>query len=260
MIEGLLNEIDGHNKMLADPAMPEEDRIKILARRAAAMEKVGKFNQDLQLRMDEINKRIGAENAARLGIPRLSEGNATPDSAEGRLAILGNNYQIRFAKNIGFDEAQRRAAKLVKERNDGYGIYIARDKKRGNFFLLSHDDFHEAVKNDAFSANYIIDDVIYAMKTPEPPKPASVARIPDLNDPFDGFKSRFSPMDFDADDKDNPIKAARKYAVEFDSDFVVAQRLNDGKQFVLDARDWNDFVNSPKINSDLKIELVSSSR
>ena len=57
-------------------------------------------------------------------------------------------------------------------------------------------------------------------------------------------------MDFNANDKDNAIKAARKYAVEFDSDFIVAQRLIDGKQFVLDARDWNDFVNSPKVNSD----------
>ena len=253
MIEGLANEIDGHNRMLADPAMPEEDRVKILARRSAALEKVGKFNQDLQLRMDEINKRIGAENAARWGIPRLMtnpEGNATPDSAEARLAILGNNYQIKFAKNIRLEGAKDRAAELAKEKNDGEGIYVTKDIKSGKFFLLTRADFEEAVKNDAFSENYVVDAVVYAAKTPAPPKPPSVARIPDLNDPFDGFKSRFSPMDFDADDKDNPIKAARKYAVEFDSDFVVAQRLNDGKQFVLDARDWNDFVNSPKINSD----------
>jgi hypothetical protein len=152
--------------------------------------------------------------------------------------------------NINLERAKERAAELAKEKNDGEGIYVTQDKKSGKFFLLTRANFEEAVKNDAFSENYVVDAVVYAAKTPAPPKPASVARIPDLNDPFDGFKSRFSPMDFDADDKDNPIKAARKYAVEFDSDFIVAQRLNDGKQFVLDARDWNDFVNSPKINSD----------
>lgn len=250
MIEGILNEIDGHNRMLADPAMPEEDRIKILARRAAAEEKVDKFNQDLQLRMDEINKRIGAENAARLGIPRLSEGNI-PDSVDARRrAIIGNNYEIRLLDNINLERAKERAAELAKEKNDGEGIYVTQDKKSGKFFLLTRANFEEAVKNDAFSENYVVDAVVYAAKTPAPPKPPSVARIPDLNDPFDGFKSRFSPMDFNANDKDNAIKAARKYAVEFDSDFVVVQRLIDGKQFVLDARDWNDFVNSPKVNSD----------
>ena len=251
MIEGLANEIDAWNRMLADPALSQNDRVKILARRAAAVEKIDKFNQDLQLRMDEINKRIGAENAKRLGIPRFSEGNATlSGSAKARLAILGNNYQIRLADGVGFDDAKKRAEQLAKERNDGEGIYIAKDKKSGKLFLLSRGDFEEAVKNDAFSENYIIDDVVYATKTPAPPKPPSVARIPDLNDPFDGFKSRFSPMDFDADDKDNAIKAAKKYAVEFDSDFVVVQRISDGKQFVLDHRDYIDFVNSPKVNSD----------
>ena len=251
MIEGLANEIDAWNRMLADPALSQNDRVKILARRAAAVEKIDKFNQDLQLRMDEINKRIGAENAKRLGIPRFSEGNATlSGSAKARLAILGNNYQIRLADGVGFDDAKKRAEQLAKERNDDQGIYIAKDKKSGKLFLLSRGDFEEAVKNDAFSENYIIDDVVYATKTPAPPKPPSVARIPDLNDPFDGFKSRFSPMDFDADDKDNAIKAAKKYAVEFDSDFVVVQRISDGKQFVLDHRDYIDFVNSPKVNSD----------
>ena len=251
MIEGLANEIDAWNRMLADPALSQNDRVKILARRAAAVEKIDKFNQDLQLRMDEINKRIGAENAKRLGIPRFSEGNATlSGSAKARLAILGNNYQIRLADGVGFDDAKKRAEQLAKERNDDEGIYIAKDKKSGKLFLLSRGDFEEAVKNDAFSENYIIDDVVYATKTPAPPKPPSVARIPDLNDPFDGFKSRFSPMDFDADDKDNAIKAAKKYAVEFDSDFVVVQRISDGKQFVLDHRDYIDFVNSPKVNSD----------
>lgn len=251
MIEGLANEIDAWNRMLADPALSQNDRVKILARRSAALEKIGKFNQDLQLRMDEINKRIGAENAERLGIPRFSDGNATlSDSAKARLAILGNNYQIRLADGVGFDDAQRRAAQLVKERDDGYGIYVTRDKKSGKFFLLSHDDFHNAVADAAFSQNYVVDDVIYAMRTPEPPRPPDVARIPDLNDPFDGFKLWNIPMSFEADDKDNAIKFAKKNAVEFDTDFVVVQRISDGKQFVLDTRDYNDFVNSPKVNSD----------
>ena len=245
MVEGINNEIDGHNRMLADPAMLEEDRIKILARRAAAIEKRDKFNQDF-------NKKIGANNLSS-GTPRLMtdpEGNI-PDSVDARRrAIIGNNYEIRLLDNINLERAKERAAELAKEKNDGEGIYVTQDKKSGKFFLLTRANFEEAVKNDAFSENYVVDAVVYAAKTPAPPKPPSVARIPNLNDPFDGFKSRFSPMDFNANDKDNAIKAARKYAVEFDSDFIVAQRLIDGKQFVLDARDWNDFVNSPKVNSD----------
>ena len=250
MIEGLANEIDAWNRMLADPALSQNDRVKILARRAAAVEKIGKFNQDLQLRMDEINKRIGAENAEQLGIPRLSEGNL-PNSVDARRrAIIGNNYQIRLLDNVNLERAKERAAELAKEKNDGEGIYVTQDKKSGKFFLLSRADFEEAVKNDAFSENYVIDAVVYAPKTPAPPKPPSVARIPDLYDPFDGFKSHFTPMGFDADDKDSAIGIAKKYSVEFDSDFVVVQRISDGRQFVLDTRDYNDFVNSPKVNSD----------
>lgn len=252
MIRDLRDTVLRYEKLLENEKN-EDERINLLARLVATRDQMHKFEEDLLFMRQSIERREARKlvNATTLTKPSSSSTQSPLNSVTARLAILGNNYQKRFGNRVRLAEVEGRAQALAKEKNDGFPIYIVKDKVSGDHLLLTQDDYFKVIADNKenFNNNYLMLKGVYAPASTVKPVTLNKKRKPDYAFPFFGI-AKYFVMEFPGNDEDGANRFAQNAAIEFSRRHAIVKRKSDGRIFVVENDDFVAFKASIDLDTD----------